>query len=433
MASIRRAELQNGRIVYRIVISLGHDKMGNRLVKNLTYSVNQYATAKQQEKEALKYAMDMEDRLKYGHDCDTDRMLFDEFADKWLEDIKGDLAYSTYESYKLLVDKRIVPYFKSYKLSNIKTPLIEAFYKTLTKDYSYGSIKKCSNVLSGMFKTAIRWDMIEINPCQNARLPKKNEEDTGLKYFTPQQSLMFLKSLDMVYETVYKGHDRIDDTGKPYHVNDYTENHKVATQYKVFFTLSLFCGFRKGETLALKWSDIDFQKREIAITKAVGKTETGVALKKPKTATSVRKVPFPEQIIPVLKEYRKEYRLLRLSLGSAWKGNDNLFIQADGALMYRSTPYQFFKRHIKRYNQWVEAHEEQAKSEGLEVLPDIPLHGLRHSCATLLNYLDVNIIDIAKFLGHARSSTTMDIYAHSFEEQKREAVNKLEGFLQKQA
>lgn len=129
----------------------------------------------------------------------------------------------------------------------------------------------------------------------------------------------------------------------------------------------------------------------------------------------------------------KEYYLLRLSMGSAWKGDDNLFIQADGTLMGRSTPYQFFKRHLKRYNQWVVDHEEQAKSESLEVLPDIPLHGLRHSCATLLNYLDVNIIDIAKFLGPAKSSTTMDIYAHSFEEQKREAVNKLEGFLQKQA
>lgn len=433
MASIKRAELKNGRVVYRIVIILGQDKNGKRLVKNLTYSVNQNATAKQQEKEALKYAMEIEDKIKYGHDCDVDKMIFDEFADKWLEDIKGVVAYSTYESYKLLVDNKIVPYFKSYKLSNIKTPLVEAFYKTLTMTYSYGTIKKCSNVLSGMFKTAIRWDMIELNPCQNARLPKKREEETALKYFTPQQSLMFLKSLDMEYETVYKGHMRIDDTGKPYYVNDYTECHSVATQYKVFYTLSLFCGFRKGETLALKWSDIDFQKREIAITKSVGKTETGIELKKPKTATSVRKVPFPEQIVPVLKEYRKEYYLLRLSMGSAWKGDDNLFIQADGTLMGRSTPYQFFKRHLKRYNQWVMNHEEQAKSESLEVLPDIPLHGLRHSCATLLNYLDVNIIDIAKFLGHARSSTTMDIYAHSFEDQKREAVNKLEDFLQKQA
>jgi len=59
----------------------------------------------------------------------------------------------------------------------------------------------------------------------------------------------------------------------------------------------------------------------------------------------------------------------------------------------------------------------------------IPLHGLRHSCATLLNYLEVNIIDISKILGHAKSSTTMDIYAHSFEEQTRDAANRLDQFV----
>ena len=59
MASVKRIEHKSGRIVYRIVICLGYDKKGNKLVKNLTYSVNQTATPKQQEKEALKYAMDM--------------------------------------------------------------------------------------------------------------------------------------------------------------------------------------------------------------------------------------------------------------------------------------------------------------------------------------------------------------------------------------
>lgn len=72
---------------------------------------------------------------------------------------------------------------------------------------------------------------------------------------------------------------------------------------------------------------------------------------------------------------------------------------------------------------------EEAKKQQLEPLPEIPLHGLRHSCATLLNYLEVNIIDISKILGHAKSSTTMDIYAHSFEEQNTEAANKLNDFL----
>ena len=433
MASVKRKELQNGRIVYRIIIYLGHDKKGNNLCKNLTYTVNQSATQKQQEKEAIKYAMDMEDKIKYGHDCNADKILFYEFADKWLNNIKSEIAYSSYENYEMLLNSKIIPYFKSYRLIHIKTPLIEAFYKTLTNQYSYGTIKKCANILSGMFKAAIRWNMIEINPCQNAHLPRVNQEQNSLKYFTPQQSIMFLKSLDIVYEITYKGHERIDDTGIPYYVNDYSAQHKVSTQYKVFYHLSLFCGFRKSETLALHWSDIDLDKREISISKTVGLSDSGVIYKNPKTATSVRKVSFPSQIVPLLRQYRTEYNLLRLRLGSAWQGNDNLFIQADGKLMGRSTPYHFFKRHLGRYNEWVQEHKDEATPAGLEELPNIPLHGLRHSCATLLNYLDVNIIDISKILGHAKSSTTMDIYAHSFEEQKMEAANKLESFLKKQA
>ena len=72
---------------------------------------------------------------------------------------------------------------------------------------------------------------------------------------------MFLASLDMAFETVVKGHDRVDDTGKPYHVADYIEKRKLPLQLKVFYTLSLYCGFRKGETLALHWSDIDLDAK----------------------------------------------------------------------------------------------------------------------------------------------------------------------------
>lgn len=101
--------------------------------------------------------------------------------------------------------------------------------------------------------------------------------------------------------------------------------------------------------------------------------------------------------------------------------------------MGHTTPYQYFVKHLRRYNEWVKSNPVKAKSEGLEELPIIPLHGLRHSCATLLNYLEVNIIDISKILGHSTPSTTMNIYAHSFEEQKRVASNRIDEFLRKNA
>ena len=429
MASLKRVEHKSGRVVYRIVICMGYDRQGNKLVKNLTYSVNQSATPKQQEKEALKYAMDMEDKMKYGYDFDAEKMSFEDFAYKWLENVKDNVAYGTYVGYEHLLRMKIVPYFKTYKLAHIKTPNIEAFYKTLVDEYASGTIGRFANVLGCIFGTAMRWNMIEHNPCREAKKPKKKNEETKLKYFTPNQALMFLKSLNLSYEIPHKGHERTYGEGKTYTVNDFTTTLTVPTQLKLFYTISLLCGFRKGETLALHWSDIDLDKKEISISKAIGRTEAGFDAKDPKTATSIRTVPFPDDVLPLLREYKKEYALLRFKHGTAWQGDNSLFIQSDGKRMGNCTTYQYFIAHLNRYNKWVADNAERANAEGFEELPIIPLHGLRHSCATLLNYLEMNIIDISKILGHANCSTTMNIYAHSFEEQKRVASNKLNEFL----
>lgn len=188
MASVKRVEYKSGRVVYRIVICQGYDKKGNKLVKNLTYSVNQSATPKQQEREAKKYAMDMEDKLKYGYDYNAEKMSFEDFAYKWLESVKDNIAYGTYAGYKQVLESRIIPYFKGDKIAHIKTPHIEAFYRTLVDDYSAGTIKRFANVLNLIFKTAKRYSMIENNPCQDAQKPKRKDEDEGLKFFTPKQT-----------------------------------------------------------------------------------------------------------------------------------------------------------------------------------------------------------------------------------------------------
>lgn len=412
MASVKRVTHKSGRVVYRIAIYLGYDRNGNKMVKNLTCPVNQSATPRQQEREALRYAMTMEDKIKYGYDPNARKESFEDFSREWLQNVKNNLAYGTYIGYEHLLTDRILPYFKGYRISHIRTADIEAFYRTLADEYSPGTIKRYANVLSCIFKTARRWNLIEDNPCRYAQKPRKRKENGELRYFTPQQVLVFLKSLNMSY----------DAAGQP---KPYT----VPTQYKVFYTLSLFCGFRKGETLALQWEDINFDTKEISVTKSIGRTEKGFDYKEPKNTSSIRKVPFPDNILALLVSYREEYDARRLGMGGSWAGNGNLFVQSDGSLMGQNTTYQHFVKHLKRHNQWVKDHPQLAKSQGLEELPVIPLHGLRHSCATLLNYLEVNIVDISKYLGHANCSTTMDIYAHSFEAQKQAACNKLNEFI----
>ena len=428
MASLKRNVKKNGKVVYRIDIFLGVDKSGKRVAKVITYEVNQNASVRQQEREAQRYAMEVEEKLKKGIYFDSDKMSLEEFAEKWLANKKTSLNYSTFETYARIVNQKILPYFRVSKLNRIQTPQVEEFYHTLLDDHSNATIRKIANVLNGMFKTAVRWGMLQINPCQAAIVPRDSEEEISLKFYTPEQSLMFLRSLDLTFRTEVKGHRRIDDTGKPYLVEDYLLPRKLPLQLKVFYYLSLYCGFRKSETLALCWDDIDFENKTINISKSVGKSEEGAVVKRPKTSTSIRTVSLPKNIMPLLVSYKWEFDTYKANLGTAWQGEDNLFIQEDGKRMDRSTPYQSFKRHLGRYNEWVQS-DPMAKEQGFEELPDIPLHGLRHSCATLLNYLEVNIASISKVLGHAKVSTTMDIYAHAFDEQSREAADKLDQFL----
>lgn len=411
MASIRRVTHKNGRVVYRIVISMGYDGQGSRQVKNLTYSVNQSLTRRQQEKEALRYAMEMEDKIKYGHEPDTDAVLFGDFALQWLESVKGSISHGTYVGYEQILKSRILPYFKMYRAAHIRTSDIEAFYRTLADDYAPGTIRRYANVLSCIFKAAKRRNIILDVPCRYARKPRQTQtarDDKNLRYFTPRQTLMFLKSLDMIYGKNKKA---------------------VPLQYKVFYTLSVFCGFRKGETLALHWEDIDFEAQEISVTKAIGRTERGFDYKNPKNASSVRKIPCPNQVMSLLEEYREFYEEQKRGFGEKWQGDGSLFIQTGGKRMGPTTAYQYFVKHLERYNRWVADCPGEAGAMGFSALPVIPLHGLRHSCATLLNYLDVNIVDISKYLGHASCSTTMNIYAHSFEAQKSEVHSRLNDFI----
>jgi len=429
MASIKAVNNKNG-LSYRITVSNGIDSQGKKIAHTITFRPDQSLSPAKQEKELQKFAFEFEEKIKRGKYLKGEKVFFEAFMHEWLDEFKMRVENSTYNSYRMNLNNNIVPFFKDYKLGEIDTREVERFYASMVDKYAHATIVKCKNILNGMFKKAIAWNMIETNPCLNATIPKsKKKQDIGIKFFTGEQSLSFLKSLDMEFESTYKGHNRVDDTGKSYYVGGYTEKRTVPLQLKVFFNIALCCGLRRNEILALQWKDIDIEQRTIKITKSIENTLNGIGYKEPKTKSSIRTVVIPTETMPLIKQYRNEYNKLQLSLGDAWKGNGNIFIQLDGKLMGITTPYQHFKKHIKKFNEWFDNNKELAEKQGLEKLPSIPLHGLRHSCASLLNYLGVSYGEISKVLGHANVNTTLSIYTHTFDECTRVASDKLNEYL----
>jgi hypothetical protein len=115
MASIRKIENKKG-ISYKISISMGYDMQGKKSVETTTYKPDSSLTLKQQEKAVEKFAIEFEDKIKNGKIFSGEKLAFEEFAEKWLESVKQDLAYGTYENYEALLKNRIIPHFKGYKL-----------------------------------------------------------------------------------------------------------------------------------------------------------------------------------------------------------------------------------------------------------------------------------------------------------------------------
>ena len=111
----------------------------------------------------------------------------------------------------------------------------------------------------------------------------------------------------------------------------------------------------------------------------------------------------------MLKVYKDQQDNYRAALGDYWEGDNYIFIQNDGQRIDLSTPNKIVKKVIRIYN-----------AEHEDKLPDITLHGLRHTSATLLISQNVDVKTVSRRLGHAETSTTMNIYAHALE--KRDTV-----------
>ena len=285
--------------------------------------------------------------------------------------------------------------------------------------YSKGTIAKTANVLSSILKTAVDWEVLNRNPCDKVRTHGEDVADK-LKFFTPAQVGCFLDFIEKPYEIYTRGHRRVDDTGIQYQVGDYTLTRTMPEQLRILFNLAVFSGLRKGEMLALQWSDIDFENSTVSVTKAAAVVDGKQVCKAPKTKNSRREVSIPRFLTDRLCNLMVEQTKAKESLGAYWKGNNWLFIQSDGSMMSYSTPYATFQDAIDRYN---------AGKEPANQLPHIPFHGLRHTSATLLIDAHQDVRTVSNRLGHAQASTTMNIYAHALKENDRTASNALENML----
>ncbi len=440
MASIKKIEGTRG-IKYQITVSNGYDSKGKKIRKKTTFIPDPNRTDKQNQKALERFVFEFETSVIDGIYYDGENMTLKELSDKWLaEYAEENLTPKTVENYTYALNSYIIPNIGHLKIAKIKPLNIQSLWKHLKNDnvrrdgknggLRGTTLKKYHNILSKMFTCAVQWGLIESNPCNRVAAPKidtQNEEN----FFTPEQAIIFLNALEREYIYTYKAHKRVDDTGKTYTVGEYTETRKIPLQFQVFFNIALFGGLRCGEVLALTWNEIDFENKFITVARSVSYANHKMMVKEPKTKSSRRTITMPDCVMRLLRKLKMEQNRLRLSLGTYWNNEEGyLFTQDTGKLMFYSSPYAKFKEIIHKYNADVQEDNKLTDEEKKTLLlPNITLHGLRHTSATLLISENVDTRTVSARLGHAQPSTTLNIYAHAIKARDEIASNTLENML----
>ena len=406
---------------YRITVSNGRAADGTQIRETATFVPDPTKTEHQNKKALEKFAYEFEERVKNGKYLKGEKMTYKEYSSIWMEEyVSKQLSVTTYERYESAFNRTINPAIGHLKLAQI-TPLhLQHLYRDMDekgyeqngkhKKYSNNTIKRIHQIVSSSLNTAVQWQLIESNPCSRVK-PPKVEKTQMIKNFTAEQTEAFFEFLEEPYTVVHGG--RKKKNGSPGKV--YTEERTVPLKYKVLFYITLFAGFRRGELVALTWEDVDFKNNTIDISKASARTRQEIITKEPKSVTSNRLVTLPVEVMEMLQVWKGEQNAYRLSVGSYWEGGSYVFTQDDGRQLDISTPNKVFKKIIRRYNK---NHEDQ--------LPDITLHGLRHTNATLMIANHINMKTVSSRLGHSEIGTTMNIYAHALRSADQQTADTLD-------
>ena len=131
-----------------------------------------------------------------------------------------------------------------------------------------------------------------------------------------------------------------------------------------------------------------------------------------KTKQSKQAIYIPKEMVLLLKEWKIEQCKQKLSISDQWKESGKVFTSNDGSVMRPDTFSAWFKQFIRQNN-----------------LPDIHLHTLRHTSATLLIASGVNIATVSGRLGHASKTTTLNIYSHAIKSADVMAAEQLQNIL----
>lgn len=363
----------------------GIDGAGKKIYKKFT-AKNKTA--------AREMARQYEQTLISPNSLEIGKMTFIEYFKKWAELYKkNSVKATTYNAIEYCIKSRIEPYeIARLQMSQLNPDIFQKYINDLVENkYSRATIAKTYNTINNCLKIAAIKGDIKSNPLLLVSVPSE------AKVFTKEKEIEFFTEEDI--KKMLLQADKTDSTGKI----------KNSYVYEIIFLI--YTGLRIGEASALQWKDIDLKNKKINITSSVsiihsleGDKRTKEVISTPKTNKGKRTVFLTKQAMNALMKIReKNCKYLN--------DKDRVFITTLGTPLNR--------RNLRRSLNTLQ-------KDAHTSLQNSGLHVLRHTFATLAISKNVDLKTVSQMLGHAKVSTTYNIYVHFIESNAIKALSALD-------
>jgi integrase len=308
-----------------------------------------------------------------------------EYMARWLIHVAATRRPTTTQSYEGIVRRYVIPVIGTVNLKDLRREHIDDVLSAASASLKPNTRRLLRAVIGIALNRAEKWEIVGARNVVRLTDPPR-VEPRELIFLTPTDARRLLES---------------------------SRENRLA----VVYILALFCGLRRGELLALRWSDIDLEKREIHIRNTLHEEKGGhFRLGEAKSMSAHRSVSMPVTVAAALARHRTrqlwELRLL------ADKGSSNdvdwglVITSRSGNPLSKSTLRENFSRVLRSAD-----------------LPTIRIHDLRHSCASMLLGEGVGAQTVATFLGHSEVKTTLNIYGHVARSQTQAAAKIMDRLL----
>lgn len=296
-------------------------------------------------------------------------LTFTEFAQMFIDKYATDnLSPTTLRDYKNRLNKYILDEIGTIKLNKIKRIQIQEFANKLVKEYNLSSktAKNSIKLISSILNKAIEWDYIDYNVADKVSIPKNNEKQKKkVLLYSYDELKAFLEKLELL-------EDR---------------------ELQIAIYTSFYTGARRGEVMALTFKDFDFKKYTIDFNKNIVAVKGGTQEKDIKTGKN-RLFYVPKVYIDKVKNYYN-------NLGKPKKDTKLFNIHPD--------------TFSKKFKQFLIDND----------LRDINLKDLRALNESVLVNKGLDVVSVAKRLGHLPSTAT-NYYLDQIPEEDKKASEVLQ-------